>query len=266
MNYPALKAKLDPQLNHKTPRRGENPGKNACRTRLRYLRYAPAENSKCFSRSFPRPGAYQNLRVKFSLKLPCDAGSWVSLSQNSVSFGKGFGKSALKAAFSSKSKVAFPKTEVLGKPRVSDFSLKNLSLDRKLSILCGFIPRNLGIGKKFALKAELDPQMNHRIPRRGENPGENNRAALISVKLMKNLGASPKQACLPVSSLDRKFIVQAGAIPRSGGPLVRDRFTTFSVAVNLTEASLGVWPPPSNQPCPNCLRHTMTNRVIEQVY
>ena len=35
---------------------------------------------------------------------------------------------------------------------VSDFSSKNLSLDRKLSILRGFIPRNLGIGKNFALK------------------------------------------------------------------------------------------------------------------
>jgi hypothetical protein len=40
----------------------------------------------------------------------------VSLFQNSVSFGKGFGKSGKKPAFSSKSKVAFPKTEVLGKP------------------------------------------------------------------------------------------------------------------------------------------------------
>ncbi|MDR2069206.1 MAG: hypothetical protein LBP71_04990, partial [Spirochaetaceae bacterium] len=37
-----------------------------------------------------------------------------SLSQNSVSFGKGFRKSGLKPAFSNKSKVAFPKTEVLG--------------------------------------------------------------------------------------------------------------------------------------------------------
>jgi hypothetical protein len=35
---------------------------------------------------------------------------------------------------------------------VSDFSSKNLSLDRKLSILRGFIPRNLCIGKKFSLK------------------------------------------------------------------------------------------------------------------
>jgi hypothetical protein len=39
-----------------------------------------------------------------------------SFSQNSVSFGKSSGKSVLKAAFSSQSKVAFPKTEVLGKP------------------------------------------------------------------------------------------------------------------------------------------------------
>jgi hypothetical protein len=38
------------------------------------------------------------------------------------------------------------------KGEVSDFSSKNLSLDRKLSILRGFIPRNLGVDKKFALK------------------------------------------------------------------------------------------------------------------
>jgi hypothetical protein len=43
--------------------------------------------------------------------------SWKwSHSQNSVSFGNGFGKSGQKSAFSSKSKLAFPKTEVLGKP------------------------------------------------------------------------------------------------------------------------------------------------------
>ena len=42
----------------------------------------------------------------------------MSLSQNSVSFGKGFRKSGLKPAFSIKSKVAFPKTEVLGKPHI----------------------------------------------------------------------------------------------------------------------------------------------------
>ncbi|MDR2375053.1 MAG: hypothetical protein LBD96_01290, partial [Treponema sp.] len=41
-----------------------------------------------------------------------------SHSQNSVSFGNGFGKSGQKSAFSSKSKVAFPKTEVLGKPPI----------------------------------------------------------------------------------------------------------------------------------------------------
>jgi hypothetical protein len=43
------------------------------------------------------------------------------------------------------------------KGEVSDFSSKNLSLDRKLrtrgpTILRGFIPRNLCIDKKFALK------------------------------------------------------------------------------------------------------------------
>jgi hypothetical protein len=37
----------------------------------------------------------------------------VSLSQNSVSFGKGSGKSGLKPAFSHKSKVDFPKLKFL---------------------------------------------------------------------------------------------------------------------------------------------------------
>ena len=40
-----------------------------------------------------------------------------SLFQNSVSFGKGFRKTGFKADFSEKSKVAFPKTEVLEKPQ-----------------------------------------------------------------------------------------------------------------------------------------------------
>jgi AbrB family looped-hinge helix DNA binding protein len=40
-----------------------------------------------------------------------------SFSQNSVGFGKSFRKSGLKPAFSYKFRVAFPKTEVLGKPR-----------------------------------------------------------------------------------------------------------------------------------------------------
>jgi TRAP-type C4-dicarboxylate transport system substrate-binding protein len=44
--------------------------------------------------------------------------SW-SLLQNSVSFVKGSGKSGLRSAFSHKSKVDFPKTEVLGNPLVS---------------------------------------------------------------------------------------------------------------------------------------------------
>ena len=39
--------------------------------------------------------------------------------QNSVSFGNGFGKTSLTTGFSTKSKVAFPKTEVLGKPLIS---------------------------------------------------------------------------------------------------------------------------------------------------
>jgi hypothetical protein len=43
------------------------------------------------------------------------------------------------------------------KGEVSDFSLKNLSLDRRLSILRGFIPRNLCGGKKIALKLPRDP-------------------------------------------------------------------------------------------------------------
>ena len=38
--------------------------------------------------------------------------------QNSVSFGNGFGKTSLTTGFSTKSKVAFPKTEVLEKPQI----------------------------------------------------------------------------------------------------------------------------------------------------
>jgi hypothetical protein len=57
------------------------------------------------------------------------------------------------------------------------------------------------------------------------------KAAAFAV--MKNPGASPE-----VSSLERKFIVLAGAIPRS-----EDRFTTFLTVTNSTEASLGVWTP-----------------------
>jgi hypothetical protein len=40
----------------------------------------------------------------------------LSLSQNPVGFGKGFGKNGQKPVFSSKSKVAFLKAEALGKP------------------------------------------------------------------------------------------------------------------------------------------------------
>nr|AGS54158.1 hypothetical protein [uncultured bacterium contig00051] len=43
----------------------------------------------------------------------------MSFFQNSVSFGKSFLKSGLKPAFSYKSKVAFPKTEVLEKPHLA---------------------------------------------------------------------------------------------------------------------------------------------------
>jgi hypothetical protein len=45
-------------------------------------------------------------------------GKW-SLFQNSVSFGKGSRKTGLKAGFSYKSKVDFPKTEVLENPKWS---------------------------------------------------------------------------------------------------------------------------------------------------
>ena len=44
----------------------------------------------------------------------------MSLFQNSVSFGKGFGKTVQKAGFSVKSKVDFPKTEVLENPNLTD--------------------------------------------------------------------------------------------------------------------------------------------------
>jgi hypothetical protein len=43
------------------------------------------------------------------------AAKHVACSQNPVGFGNGFGKSGQMSAFSSKSKVAFPKAEVLGK-------------------------------------------------------------------------------------------------------------------------------------------------------
>jgi hypothetical protein len=43
----------------------------------------------------------------------------VSLFQNSVSFGKGSGKTVQKDSFSVKSKVDFPKTEVLENPQVT---------------------------------------------------------------------------------------------------------------------------------------------------
>jgi multiple sugar transport system permease protein len=52
----------------------------------------------------------------------------MSYSQNSVSFGNGFGKSGQKSAFPSKSKVAFPKTGVLGKPRMYQFTFPVLFL------------------------------------------------------------------------------------------------------------------------------------------
>jgi D-lyxose ketol-isomerase len=42
----------------------------------------------------------------------------LSFSQNSVSFGRSSRKSGLKPAFSNNSKVAFPKTDVLGKPQL----------------------------------------------------------------------------------------------------------------------------------------------------
>ena len=43
--------------------------------------------------------------------------------QNSVSFGNGFGKTSLTTGFSIKSKVAFPKTEVLEKPRIANYGM-----------------------------------------------------------------------------------------------------------------------------------------------
>jgi hypothetical protein len=54
---------------------------------------------------------------------------------------------------------------------VSDFSLKNLSLDRKLrafgpTILRGFIPRHLCIDKKFALTGGV---LHPHFPIKGKN-------------------------------------------------------------------------------------------------
>jgi len=48
-------------------------------------------------------------------------GKELSHFQNSVSFGNGFGKTSLTTGFSTKSKVAFPKTEVLEKPQLLNF-------------------------------------------------------------------------------------------------------------------------------------------------
>jgi len=48
-----------------------------------------------------------------------------SLFQNLVSFGKGFRKTVQKAGFSAKSKVAFPKTEVLEKPLIYQIFARN---------------------------------------------------------------------------------------------------------------------------------------------
>jgi hypothetical protein len=44
-----------------------------------------------------------------------------SHSQNPVGFENGIGKSGQKPSFSPKSKVAFPKNEVLGKPQITPF-------------------------------------------------------------------------------------------------------------------------------------------------
>jgi hypothetical protein len=65
----------------------------------------------------------------------------------------------------------------------------------------------------------------------GKIPGDNG----YSKQAMKNPEASSKQVCLPVSSLDRKFVILAGAIPRS-----ENRFTTLSVTVNFPEQALNL--------------------------
>jgi hypothetical protein len=52
------------------------------------------------------------------------------------------------------------------KGEVSDFSKKNLSLDRKLSILRGFIPRNLCSGKRIRPKGRgITPALSNKICR-----------------------------------------------------------------------------------------------------
>jgi len=52
----------------------------------------------------------------------------MSLFQNSVSFEKGSGKTVLKASFSFKSNVDFPKTEVLENPHISTFILSSIRI------------------------------------------------------------------------------------------------------------------------------------------
>jgi hypothetical protein len=68
---------------------------------------------------------------------------------------------------------------------------------------------------------------------------------------MKYLGAIPKQACLPVSSLDRKFIVLSPALGFLGPyPDPKIGFTTsgnkFNRGKRASEVCDGVWTPPSN--------------------
>ena len=67
----------------------------------------------------------------------------LSLFQNSVSFEKGFRKTFLKAGFSAKSKVAFPKTEVLEKPHLTE------NFDPVSSQFFGFSQGNIRVFFEF---------------------------------------------------------------------------------------------------------------------
>ena len=74
----------------------------------------------------------------------------VSHFQNSVSFGNGFGKTSLTTGFSTKSKVAFPKTEVLEKPHVVKIfapkeSGADSSRDFKSEIFALSFARSMGV-------------------------------------------------------------------------------------------------------------------------
>jgi hypothetical protein len=82
--------------------------------------------------------------------------SYLSFSQNPVSFGKSFRKNGQKPVFSYKSKVAFPETEVLGKPHLTqnsivfDFVKKSAFFGAEIETRRGRTAKHLKIQKGIA--------------------------------------------------------------------------------------------------------------------